>query len=444
MTSTAWSERRRLLAAILGIVAFAALLVSSSALFAQSDQTVRAIGKAREAQMAQELLTATTATRASVALTLILAQTETAQDEDLNASLADLLGLAAETDARARKVSEAGNEPALTPVSPVVVAVAARIREGAPLEAERIVQADLIPAIDQMEAGAVLVRDEALRRLAAEDGTAGTMARAASIAVALIVPGVALVSLRTIQRRRQSRRDLEIRLEHETERSRIKDEMIANLSHELRTPLTAIYGMALAMAEDGFSDPDLIREGTDIIVGEAADLSRMVDDLLVAAKVEAGEIAVVPGEVDPVALIAEVLVPFDRSRVIVRRSDPGPVLADPLRLKQVVRNLVSNAIKHGGQRIAVVGRTQGNEFVIAVTDDGDGVPSDLEPRLFDRFIHDGAAPLTAGSVGLGLAIAHELVRRMGGDLRYDRSAGRTTFSLTLPLAVQTQPATAAT
>jgi len=137
-------------------------------------------------------------------------------------------------------------------------------------------------------------------------------------------------------------------------------------------------------------------------------------------------------------------VPFGRSRVIARRSDEGPVLADPLRLKQVVRNLVSNAIKHGGKRIAVVGRAQGSDFVIAVTDDGDGVPPELEPRLFDRFIHEGSAPLTSGSVGLGLAIAHELVRRMGGDLRYDHSADRTTFSVTLPLALERQPAVAAT
>jgi signal transduction histidine kinase len=432
-----------MLAAILGVMAFAGLLVSSSALFAQSDQTVRAIAKAREAQLAEELLTATTATRASLALTLLIAESGTDPgSRELAASAADLIALTAELDVRAGAVSEFGGR--LAPLSPAVAAVVEQIQAGAREEARDVVETEVLPAIDRMEAEAILVRDEALRLLAAEDGTAGTMARAASIAVALIVPGVALVSLRTIQHRRQRQRDLELRLEHETDRSRIKDEMIANLSHELRTPLTAIYGMALTMAEDGFADPDLIREGTDIIVGEAADLSRMVDDLLVAAKVEAGDIAVLPVPVDPIGLIDEVLVPFGRSRMIARRSDEGPVLADPLRLKQVVRNLVSNAIKHGGKRIAVVGRAQGSDFVIAVTDDGDGVPPELEPRLFDRFIHEGSAPLTSGSVGLGLAIAHELVRRMGGDLRYDHSADRTTFSVTLPLALERQPAVVAT
>jgi signal transduction histidine kinase len=118
---------------------------------------------------------------------------------------------------------------------------------------------------------------------------------------------------------------------------------------------------------------------------------------------------------------------------IVSKLSGELLRADRLRLRQVLRNLLSNALKHGEPPIALTGRVERNRYVLAVTDCGPGVPPELEARLFQRFIHQGRDPLLTGSVGLGLSIARLLVRRMGGNLAYRRSDGLTTFLVELPL-----------
>ena len=101
----------------------------------------------------------------------------------------------------------------------------------------------------------------------------------------------------------------------------------------------------------------------------------------------------------------------------------------------MLRNLLSNAHKHGRAPIAVTGRIEKLRYVLAVTDSGPGVKPELKDRLFQRFIHEGRGPLLTGSVGLGLSIARMLVRRMGGNLSYQRMNGMTTFLIELPLWV---------
>ncbi len=442
MEEPRFNDRRRALATASGVVLIAVLLVSVSALFAQSDQTGRVIATARRAQRAEEVLTATTASRSSLAVSLVLASGGIrlpSGEDPLSLAIDDLGEVLRELDGRIARLEAEDWPVSDTRFAQYAAEVGAALEGGRVEEAQTLIEGEVLPALDAVEADASRARDSGLSLLAAEQGSAGSMARASSVAVGLIVPGLALFSYQAIQRRQQRQRELEIKLEHQEERSRIKDEMIANLSHELRTPLTGIYGMALTLSEEGFSDPSFCSEVTDIIVSEAADLSRMVDDLLAAAKVEAGDIAILPTDVDPVSLVDEVLVPFLRSRHIPSRLEPSEVVADALRLKQVLRNLVSNAIKHGGSQVAVAGRSMGSNYRISVVDDGPGVADDLRERLFDRFIHEGAAPLTAGSIGLGLSIAHELVVRMNGSLTYSREGGNTTFSVDLPLAVAAAP-----
>ncbi len=431
------TDRRWALLSTLTAALVAVLLVTMSALFAQSDQTGRSIAKGKEIQRAEELLTAITAGRASLAVATLVADAFVvgrADEIDLENSLIDLAEVASAIEARVETLAELGVPIEVPAIVPLFETLSSELGSGDLEQAQNTITAEVIPALETAERNAAQVRDQAAAFLAAEEGSAGGMARAASVSVALIVPALALVSFRVIQRRTQRQRELELRLEHEVERSKIKDDMIANLSHELRTPLTGIYGAALTMADVGFDDAEFCQEITDIIVGEAADLSRMVDDLLAAAKVEAGDIAILPAPVDPTAIVEEVLVPLVRTREIVRHFDGGIPLADPLRLKQVLRNLISNAIKHGGARVAVTGQVRDEAYLIAVTDDGAGVPAELEARLFDRFIHQGHAALTTGSVGLGLAIANELVTRMDGSLTYSRSNGMTSFIVSLPLA----------
>jgi signal transduction histidine kinase len=113
--------------------------------------------------------------------------------------------------------------------------------------------------------------------------------------------------------------------------------------------------------------------------------------------------------------------------------EPGIVRADRLRFRQVLRNLLSNARKYGGPQLRVEGHALEGKFVCTIADNGDGIPQELEHRLFQRYIHRGHQPLVLGSVGLGLSIVHALSEGMGGVVRYERADGWTRFVVTLPL-----------
>jgi signal transduction histidine kinase len=130
-----------------------------------------------------------------------------------------------------------------------------------------------------------------------------------------------------------------------------------------------------------------------------------------------------------------VLAPVKLTGVTIPATvQPAIILADRFRLRQIVRNLVSNARRHGGPNATVTGRIDGSRYTIEVSDDGPGVPAELEERLFSRFIHEGTTPLTTGSVGLGLAIAHLLTTRTGGTIAYRREGATSVFAVTYPLA----------
>jgi signal transduction histidine kinase len=265
-------------------------------------------------------------------------------------------------------------------------------------------------------------------RIATTEGAAGRIAVVTSLMVTLLVPLTALVVYRSIVRRqlRERRAQMEAKLQAERELNIAKDEFIAGLSHEFRTPLTSISGLI---------DPESSIELIKLINSESSELSRMVDDLLVAARIEAGALSFKAIEMDVAEAVAAVLAPVLRSGVAIEADvEPVNVWADPLRVRQVVRNLISNAVKHGGPHIAVYGRTERNEFVCSVVDDGPGVPNEIVGQLFERFVHDGRQALLAGSVGLGLNIARSLVLEMRGDLVYERMRGTTWFTFRLPLA----------
>ncbi len=278
----------------------------------------------------------------------------------------------------------------------------------------------------------------AVDRLAAEEvievesSTAGRWGLITSFGVAVIVPAVALIAFRAIVSRRRRQRDLVQALKHESELNAAKDEMISNLSHELRTPLTGIYGFALAMEESGFDDRDMQTEMTNLIIHEAADLSRMVDDLLTAAKAEGDGLHFQTDDVDVAREVGEAVMPFQRGAIAVGVDvEPGVVKADRLRLRQVLRNLISNATTHGGPMVEIRGFHQDGRYMFEVVDDGKGVPDHVADRLFERFVHRGETPLLTGSIGLGLSIAEVLVDGMDGTLTYERRDDLTVFTVGL-------------
>ncbi len=209
-----------------------------------------------------------------------------------------------------------------------------------------------------------------------------------------------------------------------------KDEFIASVSHEVRTPLTVVAGMAQELAErwESFSN-DEVDEFLGLIVEQSRDMRDLIEDLLVAARADLGKIHV---QVAPAPLLSEVravvsaMPDADRERVVVCETDATGMI-DPVRFRQIVRNLLTNAIRYGGPHIEVEISCDADTVTVTVGDDGQGVPEDKKELIFEAFegAHEGVAP---GSIGLGLAVSRKLAELMGGHLGYDHD-GRTTFSL---------------
>lgn len=258
----------------------------------------------------------------------------------------------------------------------------------------------------------------------------------------LAVPGTAVVAYFIVARRQM--RDLreQNRLELEAERtiSRAKDSFIAGLSHELRTPLTSIYGFAELLSTGGVQGREATEETAQIIVNEAAEMTRLVDDLLAASRLESTGVEIELSDTWVQSVIDSAVIPFEKAGLdVIRESTTAYVHADAARLRHVLVNLLSNAARHGGPKVGVE-VSEGNGVVdIEVWDDGPGVADGKMEKLFDRFVHEGQAPLLTGTIGLGLAVASRLTSLMGGKLEYQRFGGRTYFVVSLPMADADRP-----
>jgi signal transduction histidine kinase len=249
------------------------------------------------------------------------------------------------------------------------------------------------------------------------------------------IPASAVLIYRMIAKRSVREHQIAADLEIEAERAvgRAKDEFIAGLSHELRTPLTSIYGFAEILTDGDGSDAEGNRDLAQIIANEAAEMTRMVDDLLAAARIDSTGVQVELAPVRISDVVESAVTPFSRAGLEVKRNGAEAwVSSDAARLRHVIVNLISNAARHGGDNIGI--EVSGGEGVvdIEVWDDGPGVPEAQVEKLFERFIHNGAAPLLTGSVGLGLAVASRLTSLLGGKLSYQRFVGKTYFIVSLP------------
>lgn len=212
---------------------------------------------------------------------------------------------------------------------------------------------------------------------------------------------------------------------------RSKDDLIASVSHELRTPLTAVVGLADEMAASAFEfDPAMMGELAAVVADQSRELAHLVEDLLVAARVESGGLTIRCTEV---RLLTEAQVVVDAvgggASITVEGWD-GVALADPLRCRQIIRNLVTNALRYGGQEIVVSVFETGDGVHLTVSDDGPGVPEADAESIFEPYVR--SQQIAPGSVGVGLAVSRNLSELMGGALEYRRDEGRTTFCLILP------------
>jgi two-component system sensor histidine kinase MtrB len=218
------------------------------------------------------------------------------------------------------------------------------------------------------------------------------------------------------------------RLGESIEELRRKDQQqrrfVADVAHDLRTPMAVLIA-----ASDSLDGPDRDRSA-ELIAAQTRRLSALVDDLLEMSRFDAGAAEFRPEPVDLQALCVDV-VEMVAADIPVSLTGDGTVVGDPRRLHTIVRNLVGNALHHGAPPVTVtIDGTAGFEVRVAVRDHGPGLPPELTPVVFDRFVRGDRSRRSEGS-GLGLAIAYENALLHGGRIDV-ASPGGAEFTLVVP------------
>jgi len=219
----------------------------------------------------------------------------------------------------------------------------------------------------------------------------------------------------------------------------IKSTFISIVSHELRTPVTLIKGYASTLRRDDAKwDRAVVRDSLAVIEEEADRLSKMIDDLLDASRLQAGGLSLTRGDVSLAALAGRIAERFanqsTQHTILTDFPDKFPViLGDELRLEQVIANLVSNALKYSPKgEITISGTMRPNQVIVCVSDKGPGIDAHDLPHIFDRFYRSTNAVKQTKGAGLGLYLARAIVEAHGGRIWVDpkpNPGARVCFSL---------------
>jgi signal transduction histidine kinase len=225
--------------------------------------------------------------------------------------------------------------------------------------------------------------------------------------------------------------------------SRAKGDFLANMSHELRTPLTSIIGYSELLVDGGTEDPEVERKFLGSVASNARHLEQLVNDILDLSKLEAGKMEFKAERVDLTVLVNDltqamgVLAEQKQIQLVTRVApEVSWVVSDPPRLKQVLYNYLSNALKftHEGGRIEVQITPEGSEdFRVSVQDDGAGIPLEDQTRLFKHFQQVHAPVKENEGTGLGLALVKQIVEAQGGRVGVRSAPGEgSVFFAVLP------------
>jgi signal transduction histidine kinase len=313
----------------------------------------------------------------------------------------------------------------------------------AALEAGEVEQAitmlenDIEPARAQAVAALTKAQDDATDRIQQTEATAGYVATILQFIVVLLVPAMALLFYRrrvNSQLREETIR-MDARLETHRAVAEAKDNLIAAVSHELRTPLTSIAGFAEILHDDEMLSPAQ-HDMVEVINTEAKELARMVEDFLVAARFDHEVMELETAPVEVMGTIAPLVQAAEASGREIE-LDPRQlwVNGDRDRIAHIARNLLSNAVAHGGPMIRIVVLREDGAGRLVIADNGPGVAADAHDSLFEPFNNEGTRALVTGSLGMGLAVARELAREMDGELTLERTVdGWTCFTMSLPAA----------
>ncbi len=273
----------------------------------------------------------------------------------------------------------------------------------------------------------------------------------ALLSAAAIISTLLLIGILSIRRSRNQVRAANISLRSTNvaleKALAAKTEFLATTSHEIRTPLNGILGMTQVLLAGRQLDPTL-RSRIELVHGAGETMKALVDDILDVAKMETGELRIQTGEMDLKRLLEDAVTVWTgqaetkRIGIAFDLADcPGHIIADEVRLRQIIFNLMSNAIKftdRGQVRLEAFAeeRDDGEQLVVRVTDSGIGIPADRMDDIFESFRQvDGGVTRRHGGTGLGLAICRSLARAMGGDVTAASTLGTgSTFTLAIPLA----------
>jgi len=212
----------------------------------------------------------------------------------------------------------------------------------------------------------------------------------------------------------------------------VRRDFVANVSHELRTPLTIVGGYAETLVDDHDMPVGNRQAFLQTILSNTRRMQRIVDDLLDLSRIESGGWRPNPVALRVPDVVADVMVAVSASTAgkdLVVRADIAPdaeqVFADPTALRQVLGNLVENAVRHtSAGTVRVVARREGDVVTLAVSDTGTGIPAEHLSRIFERFYRvDPARSREQGGTGLGLAIVRHLVEAHGGNVTAESESG---------------------
>lgn len=238
--------------------------------------------------------------------------------------------------------------------------------------------------------------------------------------------------------------DVEERREAETELQRQvsrREQLIASVSHELRTPMASVIGFADELLErpGDFAIAEQ-RELLEMIRSQSVDVANILDDLLVKARVDFDDVAVMCAEVDLTAVVKQLLEELGMQD-ISHELNEVIVWADRTRIRQILRNLLTNARRYGGPEVRIVAEERDSMAYISVRDNGEALDLETSRSIFEAFERAHQVSGVTASVGLGLTIARQLARAMDGEVWYAHDGHEAAFTLALPLTKPAEPAT---
>jgi signal transduction histidine kinase len=431
-----------------------ALLVIMGVVFSVAYGSHTITTNASSLHHADEMLRSSTVVRAQMGLVVYLASVDRERGTDSSAGIATAVEKAEESlgemrleffgDPQTGRTGLSDDMPETLDVLGNVVGAFTRatgetitlLDQGDSSSAQDLANTQLDSDFRELTTVLVGIRNDLRAQIKSSDEFLGTMGTVTRFLVAFLIPASVILIYRELMRRQQRQAELETRLQAERDIGHAREEFIANASHELRTPLTGIHGLAMLLEEEpAIKNSEMASELIGLIVSESADLGRMVEDLLTTARLDAGALHYTYEDMQLLDEVAEVIEPMRRAGMGIEvHCEAGMVRADRLRFRQVLRNLLSNAKKYGGPNVRVHGVLENNAYVCAVVDNGEGIPVELETRLFQRFIHQGQETAVKESVGLGLSIVRSLIEGMGGEVYYEREDDETAFVIVLPLA----------